>query len=1004
MNSHDVVRRAVRYALFANAAALAAIPAAHAQDAPATPDDSGPVTTVIVTGSRISEPGLTSVSPVTTVTPEEIKQQGATRIEDLLNTLPQVFADQGGGISNGATGEATIDLRGLGVQRTLVLVNGRRLMPGDPAPPSLNGFSAPDLNNIPAALVERIDVLTGGASSTYGADAVAGVVNFVMNDHFEGFRVDANASEYEHHQHSSIMQATVLASGDALPSSTVNDGKTKDITFLLGKNFADGAGNFTAYGSYRRVDALLESQRDFSACTPDLSGASPTGFVCGGSSTSATGRFEPISANGAPAANPGSYTVSPSGGFVPFTAANKYNYAPTNYFQRPDERWTAGEFTHLDITDKMQIYNEFMFMHDNTTAQVAPGGAFIGQGPSKDPVTGIPNGQVTTNCSNPFLDATELTALCNGSTAGNAQFFLGRRDVEGGGRTNEIDHTSFRMVLGLKGEILDGWKYDAYLMEGQTQYANFGGGNFSKTNFADALQVVTGANGTPVCASGNSACVPYNPFAPGGVTAAALKYVDIPTLLIGSTEERVGDANITGELGKYGVKLPWTSDGLIVNIGSQWRSETAVLHSDEPQSNDDVFGAGGPIENLSAGFHVWEGYLEGGMPILQDAPFAKELSVESGYRYSSYNLGFKTNTYKFGVNFAPTSDVRVRASYQRAVRAPNLQELFAQKVLALEGAYDDCAGSSTGSPTASLLQCARTGVTGAQYGKILPSPAGQYQGLVGGNPALKPEKADTTDFGIVFTPSFIPNLSVELDYFNIRVKDVISSYGFPLQLTGCLQSGTPLFCSDIHRDAVGTLWASPLSYIADPTLNLGALQNRGLDITSSYKLDLAAAGKLSFNLAGTYTAQFITEPGGELGVQSYNCAGYFGNTCGVPAPKWKHKVRVNYETPIEGLQVGAQWRYLSRVLEDTNSPNPLLNGSVDGAFGHIASYSYIDLSAAYTLNKTVSFRVGVNNVADKDPPLLSNDYFAEANVNGNTYTQVYDSMGRFLFANITLNF
>jgi len=262
MNSHDVVRRAVRYALFANAAALAAIPAAQAQDAAATPDESGPITTVIVTGSRISEPGLTSVSPVTTVTPEEIKQQGATRIEDLLNTLPQVFADQGGGISNGATGEATIDLRGLGVQRTLVLVNGRRLMPGDPAPPSLNGFSAPDLNNIPAALVERIDVLTGGASSTYGADAVAGVVNFVMNDHFEGFRVDANASEYEHHQHSSIMQATVLASGDALPSSTVNDGKTKDITFLLGKNFADGAGNFTAYGSYRRVDALLESQRE----------------------------------------------------------------------------------------------------------------------------------------------------------------------------------------------------------------------------------------------------------------------------------------------------------------------------------------------------------------------------------------------------------------------------------------------------------------------------------------------------------------------------------------------------------------------------------------------------------------------------------------------------------------------------------------------------------------------------------------------------------------------
>jgi iron complex outermembrane receptor protein len=917
--------------------------------------------------------------------------------------LPQVFGDQGGGISNGATGEATVDLRGLGVQRTLVLINGRRLMPGDPAPPQLNGFSAPDLNNIPIALVERVDVLTGGASSTYGADAVAGVVNFVMNDHFEGFRVDANASEYEHHQHSPL-QSTILAAGDALPSSTVNDGKTKDITFLLGKNFADGQGNFTAYGSYRRVDTLLAGQRDFSSCTPDLSSSSPTGFVCGGSSTSAAGKFQPVTANGLPATNAANaYTVAADGAFVPFTNADKYNYAPTNFFQRPDERWTAGEFTHYDITDKMQIYNEFMFMHDNTTAQVAPGGAFIGQGPSVDPVTGVPNGLVTTNCSNPFLNGAELAALCNGSTAGNAQFLLGRRNVEGGGRTNEIDHTSFRLVLGTKGEIIDGWKYDAYLMEGQTQYANFGGGNFSKANFTNAMNVVTGPSGTPVCASGGAACVPYNVFAPGGVTQAALNYVSIPTLLTGSTEERVGDANVTGELGKYGVKLPWTTDGLIVNVGTQWRSESAVLHSDEPQSNDDVFGAGGPIEDLNAGFHVWEGYLEGGMPILQDQPFAKELSVETGYRYSSYNIGFNTNTYKFGVNFAPTSDVRFRASYQRAVRAPNLQELFSQKVLSLEGSNDPCAGT-TAAPTDSPAQCARTGVSPAQYGHILPSPAGQYQGLVGGNPALKPEKADTTDFGIIFTPSFVPNLSVELDYYNIRVKDVISSYTFPLQLTDCANSGTPLFCSNVHRDALGTLWASPLAYVNDPTLNLGALQNRGVDVNVGYKYDLQAAGKLNFNFVGTYTAQFITEPGGELGVLSYDCAGYYGNTCGVPAPKWKSKFRVNYETPIEGLQVGMQWRYLSSVLEDTNSPNPLLNGTVDGPFGHIASYSYIDLSAAYALNKTVSFRVGVNNVADKDPPLLSNDYFAAANVNGNTYTQVYDSMGRFLFANITLNF
>src|SRR3569833_1902441 len=185
MANHDVLRRAVRYALFANAAA-AAIPMAHAADAATAPSDAeAPVQEVIVTGTRLVAPGLTSVSPVTTISSEEIKQQGATRVEDLWNTLPQAFADQGSTVSNGATGEATINLRNLGVQRTLVLVNGRRLMPGDPAPPQFNGFSAPDLNNIPAAQVDRVDVLTGGSSSTYGSDAVAGVVNFVMNDHFE---------------------------------------------------------------------------------------------------------------------------------------------------------------------------------------------------------------------------------------------------------------------------------------------------------------------------------------------------------------------------------------------------------------------------------------------------------------------------------------------------------------------------------------------------------------------------------------------------------------------------------------------------------------------------------------------------------------------------------------------------------------------------------------------------------------------------------------------------
>lgn len=1003
MANHDVLRRAVRYALMANATAIAAVPA-FAQEAngpaPAAAATQTAATTqpqeVVVTGSRISEPGLTSVSPVATVGAPEIQASGVTRVEDLLNQLPQVMADQSSGVSNGATGEATVNLRGLGPQRTLVLVNGRRLMPGDPAPPQLNGFSASDINNIPAALVERVDILTGGASSVYGADAVAGVVNFVMNDHFEGLKVDLNASGYEHDNHMTWMQQTVSAAGYPVPTGSVVDGAAKDMTLLFGKNFADNTGNFTSYVSYRKIDAVLEADRDFSSCQPGLSSSSPTGWACTGSSTSYPGRFLLLNGNG-------DFTVGP-GGFVPFSNADKYNFAPSNYLQRPDERWTAGDFLHMDLTDHIRVYQEFMFMDDSTISQIAPGGAFFGQGTAVDPATGIPNGAMQTNCNNPLLNGNQLALLCNGSTAGVSQFILGRRDVEGGDRINDLEHTSFRAVIGMKGSLNDVLSYDTYFQEGRTQYQNFTSGNFSKTNLTNALDVVAGPNG-PVCASTAPGCVPYNIWSLGAVTPQALAYVEIPSLLQGYTEERIWDGNITADLSKY-IKVPSADSGLLVNFGSEYRSEAAVLHVDAPNANFDVSGNGSPIEPLDAYFHVWEGFLEAGMPIITDKPFAKELSAEAGYRYSSYTEGFDTNTYKFGLNWAPTSDVRLRAAYNRAVRAPNLQELFTQKVLALEGSYDPCAGSTTGSPTATLAQCMLTGVTAAQYGKLVPNSAGQYQGLVGGNPNLQPEQADTTTFGVVLTPGATPGLSVELDYFNIRIKNVISSYGFPLQLTQCLDTGNPYFCGNVHRDVLGSLWISPEGYVNDPTLNLGALESRGVDLTASYRLDLNAAGKLDFRLYGTYTAQFITEPGGQLGLARYDCAGYFGSTCGPPQPKWKHRFLVNYETPVSGLSAGLTWRFLSQVTQDAYSPNPLLNGGAgfNSPPQSIANYSYFDLNAAYVLNKNVSVRVGVNNVLDKDPPFTSVQYFSSAFVNGNTYPTVYDALGRFLFANVTFQF
>lgn len=995
MTNNDVLRRAVRGVLYANVtAAIAGISVAAAADS-AAPEPT--LQEVVVTGSRISQPGLESISPVTIISKDEIKQEGITRIEDLLNNLPQVFADQGGNISNGATGAANVNLRGLGVQRTLVLVNGRRLMPGDP---TQNGNSAADLNQIPAALVESVEVLTGGASAVYGADAVAGVVNFKMYDHFEGFRIDTNATMNSHHQHEGHFETLQAAKNFPLPNSSVNDGKTKDITFILGGNFADGKGNVTAYAGYRRLDPLVQGARDFSNCS--LTGGKT--FGCGGSSTSATGAFYTAK---------GKLTVGPNGNFIPFAQGpGLYNYGATNYYQRSDERYTGGLFGHLDINEHAKTYTEVSFMHDETNAQVAASGAFIGSGTGVD-ANGIPTGKWVVNCNNPFLSASEQSVICPGAAPNsNTQVLFGRRNVEGGPRNDNLQHTSFRMVVGVDGDIAEGWKYDTYAQVGKTLYSENYTNDVSKSRLANALLVVTDpVTGQPTCAAnaggagGAPGCAPYNIWSNGGVTPAAEAYISVPSFKTGETEERIVSANITGDLTKYGVKTPWAETGLGLSFGAEYRSEHMRLNPDIENLTNDLAGSGNPVLPINAGLSVKEFFTEERLALIQDKPFVKSLSVETGYRYSKYDLGFSTNTYKFGVDWAPTGDIRARGSYQRAVRAPNLQELYLERFVGNDGATDPCAGSSSSPPTATQAQCARTGLTAAQYGGPIPSnAAGQYNGQFSGNVNLKPEQSDTYSFGLVLTPRALPAFSATLDYFDIKVKNVISSYGADYTLNQCLNTGNPTFCSLVHRaPGSGSLWTSPSGYITDVTLNLGSLATRGVDLNTNYHIDMGKGGKLAFNLVGTYTQSLVTEP--VPGFGSYDCAGLFGNTCGTPTPKWRHKLRTSWSTPWQGFDVSAQWRHINEVKNDGFSSNPLLNkAAVNATDAKLGSRDYLDLNASYAVYKGISMRVGINNLFDKDPPLIAGSDFGSAFVNGNTYPQVYDTLGRYVFLNITADF
>jgi iron complex outermembrane recepter protein len=1001
MSTNLSIRRAVRCALFSGAAtALAGLLPAQAQQA----QQSSTIQEVVVTGSRIAQPNLTSVSPVTAVGSDQIKIEGVTRAEDLINNLPQAFADFGGNLSNGATGAATVNLRDLGSQRTLVLVNNRRLMPGDP---TQNGAGSPDLNQIPAALIERVDVLTGGASAVYGADAVAGVVNFIMNDHFEGVRVDAQYGLYQHDNDSNLGDV-VRDAGFTAPDGSTHGGYSKDITFLAGINTEDGRGNATVYLGYRTLDAITQDQRDFSACAL----SSGDTFGCGGSGTTAPALFQTYNPSNPLDLSPtGAFTVGDNGVIREFTDADLFNFAPANYYQRPDERRTAGLFAHYDFSDKASVYTEFMFMDDRTQAQIAPSGAFLGTGPGQPPFFG----RYAVNCDNPLLSPSAVDTFCGGNAgAGDILLDIGRRNVEGGGRIDDLRHTSFRGVVGLRGDIADGWSYDAYGLYGTSILSERFQNDISRSRLNNALLAVAGPNGQPICrinadaspTNDDPTCVPYAIFGVGAVTQDQLDYLQVPGLTEGETVEQILSASVSGELGQYGLKLPTANDGLAIAFGAEYRSERSELRADEAFQTFDLAGQGSPTLDTTGQFDVKEVFAEARLPLLQGKPFADTLSFETGYRYSDYDLGFNTDTYKLGLQWAPVSALMLRGSYQRAVRSPNIQELFLQPRVQLDGSTDPCANPIGGTPSASFEECARTGVTAAQFGNILENPASQYNGLVGGNTDLDPEESDTYSFGFVFTPDFLQGLSLTVDYYDIKVEKLINSLGADFILNQCLTTGDPTFCGRVHRAANGSIWLGNTGFIDDPILNTGSLQTKGVDAEANYRFDIGSLGSLGLQLIGTYVDEFLTEP--LPGASKYDCAGLFGTVCGTPVPDWRHKLRASWTTPWN-MDLSLTWRYIAAVDDDRTSADADLTGDVIQTDKSLGSRSYLDVSGSYNFSevgvfKTLNARLGINNLLDKDPPIVGQDTCPAVFCNGNTFPQVYDTLGRFVFLGLTADF
>ncbi|WP_294250925.1 TonB-dependent receptor [uncultured Sphingomonas sp.] len=1009
------------------AGALFAAPAMAQDTVPASADTaaSGPQE-IVVTGSRIPQPNLESVSPVTVVNSADLKLQGTTRVEDMLNSLPQVFAGQSSTVSNGASGAATVDLRGLGPQRTLVLINGRRLMPGDPT------TSAADLNSIPDALVKRVEVLTGGASSTYGADAVAGVVNFVMDTDFTGIRLDGQYSLYQHNNSNDITPPLLDArtkagfSGFGYPTGSVTDGGTVNATLSVGAKFDDNRGHAVAYFGYRKVDAVVQSNRDYSACT--IQNASATALQCGGSSTSAPGNIVLYDGGTSTFFQIGSgRTLQPG--------RTRYNFAPTNYFQRPDERYTGGAFVNYEVSDALHPYLEFNFMDDRSVAQIAPSGDF--------------GNTLTINCDNPLMSAQQKSIVCanenlvngflgnypltsvtnpgpgaltyidptTGQPYNKAFFQLLRRNVEGGPRSADLGHTQYRGVIGAKGALGETWNYDAYYQYGRTTYSQIYTNEFSVRKLNNALDVVN-VNGKPTCRSVTTGadpnCVPYDIF--GGlttVTPAAVNYLSATGFQHGVVSEQVASASITGDLGNYGIQTPWAEKGAVVNLGVEYRREALDLKVDEAFSTGDLTGQGGATLPISGNYHVTEFFGETQVPLINKG-FVYDLSFVGGYRYSHYEISngrtFNTDTYKLGLEFAPIRSVRFRGSYNRAVRAPNLQELFSVQHVALDGSTDPCANKVL---TAADKGCLAQGLSVGQ--RVAGNPAGQYNGLIGGNDQLLPEIATTKSFGVVFQPDFVPGLNLSVDYFDIKVRDAIQGFGADAILASCTNSLNPTACALIKRNPVsGSLWLTNDGYVQDISRNVGRVQTKGIDVNFGYNRKVTGVGDFSFTMIGTYLDSFRINNGL---TESYDCAGYYGVTCSnlsgtpsAPNPKWRHKARLSY-TSQAGIGASLQWRYIDPVKVDLSSNDKTLAGTYYNFGSRLGAQSYFDLALTFAPTKRYTLRLGVNNLLDREPPLVSSgagDGSGSAcptgPCNGNTYPAVYDSLGRYIFAGATINF
>ena len=967
--------RFVAATALASASVLALSGPAFAQAAAEGGADEGGA--IVVTGSRIARLEIDSIVPVAVVGAEEIQQDAVLNVQDLLQELPQFGVGTSRTNSNFSTsgnGVATLNLRSLGAVRTLVLVNGRRHIAG------FAGSSSVDVNNIPTEFVERVEVVTGGGSSVYGSEAIAGVVNFVLKKKFDGIEFRG--------------QTGITDEGD-------------NPRYLLsatgGTTLMDDRLSIIANLTYDRDDGLRSNKRFRSSqdCGTPLGNAA--GIICGPQSYSifaAQGQFyfnqrgtgaNPVILNGGSTAN-FSFNLDNS---VLQGQGPGFNRNNERFIAVPVERYLASVVSSFDVTDNLELFVEGTYAKVKSRSSLEPSAIGIGLVPNADVATSI-------GLDNPFIPAairTQINTLNTDADPTNDVTGIStrRRFTDVFNRSNKNDRETVRFVAGLRGKFAEGWTYDLSYVYGKFQdHTESETAVKSRIGFAVDAVTIGGQNVCRDATARADGCQPLNLFGYNTANPAAAKYVQaaIPRSLDITNEQNVISANISGSPFSL-----WAGD-IGIAVGAEYRSEKALSDND-PLTNAGL-NIGNLTQDLSGKFNVKEVYGEINVPLIKDS-FVKYLGLTGAIRYSDYSTVGGVTSWNGGAEFSPVDGIRFRGVYARANRAPNISELFSAANETFASITDPCNGvTSANNPGVSATFPNGFGAVCRAIPAISAAVAGggtfsyslaqqqRINGFVGGNPNLNEEKADTLTLGAILTPSFLPRFSLSVDYYDIRLTGAIATLGRQFSVQQCLQTGDPVFCSNIVRGADGRV-----TRVDGQLINVAKTDTRGVDVGLRYSggLGILPNDRITWSLNYTRLIDYET--------QANPAAPIVENVPTTSQSKHRGTTRATYSSG--GVTFSWQMTYTSKAVSSvtfTNSNPDIV------ALNNIKSYLYHDIQLRYDLGEDKRFGIyfGVDNLFDKQPPYLPNPPFAASITGTETQADVYDPFGRRFYAGVRVKF